>query len=115
MLFHPEPWNLLRDRLHSEAFVLVQPVGCDACGGCFCVVTVRAAVSAACPVKLKLSALLLAFSGSLVLITGSCRCSRTSYQILFCSPVAASPVVMWPVPVLTLCLILCSKPTGTGT
>lgn len=104
MLFHPEPWNLLRDRLHSEAFVLAR---CDACGGFLCVVNVRTAGLAACPVKSKLSALL-AFSGC-------CWCSRTSYQILFCSCVAASPVVMWPVPVLTLCLVLCSKPTGTGT
>lgn len=111
MLFHPEPWNLLRDRLHSEAFVLAR---CDTCGGCLCVVNVRTAGSSACPVKSKLSALL-AFSGSLVLITGCCWCSRTSYQILFCSRVAASPVVMWPVSVLTLCLVLCSKPTGTGT
>lgn len=62
MLFRPEPWNFLRDRLHSEAFVLVQLVRCDTCG-CLCVVNVRAAGSAACPVKSKLSALLLASRG----------------------------------------------------
>lgn len=101
MLFCSERWTL-RDELHSEAFVLMQPVRHDAWGGTSGV-NGSGAGMAACPVKSELSGLLLAFSRSLVLTTGCCWCSWTSHQL------------PWPVPVLMLCLLLCSKRTGTGT